>query len=150
MLQATVSGIIRRMKRRYNLAKKDKDILAANLATCLREAPDIDFAYLFGSFLADDSFGDIDIGVVFTNDGGARGEIALEQALEPRIDYPLDVVDLSAATISFRFRVISTGRLLMRKDDNRRCDFEEKTMVTHADVRPIHKQWHREVFLGPR
>ena len=136
------------MNQQFHLKKEERDRISAAVAAFLQNQPNVDFAYLFGSFVEEGAFSDIDIAVMFAKDVGPMREVQLERQVSELIGYPVEAVGLNRAPLSFRFRVISTGRLLMERDDNRRCDFEERAMVLYADMKPFYQRWYGEVVLG--
>ncbi|WP_456454066.1 nucleotidyltransferase domain-containing protein, partial [Thermococcus sp.] len=95
--------------------------------------------YLHGSFLSG-PFRDIDI-AVYTD--GER-DVFYELELEERLGFPVDVRVLNNAPISFRFKVLK-GELLFSRDEEKRCDFESRTMGDYHDFKYYLNAYRREI-----
>ena len=118
--------------------------------------PQVVFAYLHGSVLSVDNPRDIDIGVYLYADEFERlsrtGEtslsfaIPLEMELEKVLGHKVDVQVLNRAPLSFRYRVITDGFLIVDKDSNLRSDFEYLSRVEYFDFRPRSQEYLREVL----
>ena len=114
------------------------------------------FAYIYGSVLSSENPQDIDIAVyLFPVDFeklSRAGEISLsfaiplEMDLEDQVKRKIDVQVLNNAPLSFRYRVITDGKLIVDKDSNARCDFEYLSRVEYYDFSPRRKEYLREVM----
>ncbi len=113
-------------------------------------------AYLHGSVLTKKNPRDIDIAVylypkIFDQLSSA-GEISLSFAIPLEIDLEeflkrrIDVQVLNRAPLSFRYRVISDGILIVDKDSNLRSDFEYLSRVEYFDFKPRRNEYLREVM----
>lgn len=90
--------------------------------------PEIIAVYIFGSLLKDgENAGDIDLAVLLDQPVKKQVDIYLQlysrlaeifKTLEP------DILFLHAASPALRFEVISTGKVVYSRDDDRRTDFE--------------------------
>ncbi len=114
------------------------------------------FAYIYGSVLSSDNPRDIDIAVyLFPMDFeklSCDGEVSLsfaiplEMNLEKQLKRKVDVQVLNRAPLSFRYRVITDGKLIVDKDSNTRCDFEYLSRVEYYDFSPRRKEYLQEVM----
>lgn len=114
------------------------------------------FAYIYGSVLSSDNPRDIDIAVyLFPMDFeklGRDGEVSLafaiplEMELEKRLKRKVDVQVLNRAPLSFKYRAITDGKLIVDKDSNARCDFEYLSRVEYYDFNPRRKEYLQEVM----
>lgn len=109
------------------------------IAVLLEAQLDLEFAWLHGSFLAGDSFHDIDIGVHLNGTGEVRFRRGLDLAL--RLDratgYPVDVRVLNDAPATFLFHVFREGLLLVSRDDEKLADLMERTLWEYLDMTPL-------------
>jgi len=84
------------------------------------------FAYIFGSFIEDETFNDVDI-AIYVNENSISAkeifyEIELSNQLEEIIKIPVDVIMLNRASDSILYRA-SKGILIKNSDDNIRTNF---------------------------
>ncbi|MBI9084260.1 MAG: nucleotidyltransferase domain-containing protein [Desulfobacterales bacterium] len=112
---------------------------------------DIAFAYLFGSFLQDSAFSDIDIGVFISGhiESPLDFELELESELENISKYQVDVRILNHAPLPFVQNVIKTGRVLFDHDPNLRADFEGLTLKKYFDFSRFRRHYLHEVINAP-
>ena len=114
------------------------------------------FAYLHGSVLTNNNPRDIDIAAYLYSDAfhelSRNGEISLsfaiplEMDLEELLMRKVDVQVLNSAPLSFRYRVITKGILIVDKDCNLRSDFEYLSRVEYFDFKPRRNEYLREVI----
>jgi hypothetical protein len=111
-------------------------------------------AYVHGSFVEKGPFRDIDVALYYhpTPDFNLLDreldlEVALEEALiEAGFRMPVDVRIINRAPLSFRYRVIKDGELLLVRDDDRRVDFEVLTLSRYFDFAPFRAAYLREIL----
>lgn len=121
------------------------ETIAARLC---RSFPEIAAAYIFGSFVGQESFGDIDIGVLLAGEelpAPLEYEISMENALEKEVRLPVDVRVLNSAPLSFQYHVIKSGSLVIDKDPNRRAAFEGKVRKQYFEFSRFRKRYLKEV-----
>ena len=131
------------------LSSEEKEELLAKTTAFLEERSPAVFAYVFGSFLGDETFNDIDI-ALYMEDHGGKDILELERGLEGLLGMEVEMNRLNTAPLSFAFRVIKEGRLIFSRDESRRCDFEERTRVLYFDFLPYYQRYYKEVILGQR
>ena len=95
--------------------------------------------YIFGSFISERHFSDIDIGIINAMDLSKPldFELKLENRLEKLIKYPIDVRILNRAPISFIQNVFRAGRVIIDKNPNMRADFEGRILKQYFDFAPV-------------
>jgi predicted nucleotidyltransferase len=101
----------------YKLSEPEKIALTKRITTFLFQRAEIVFAFLYGSFLREKFFRDIDIGV-FVKNGGPEGysyESKLADDLEQELDFllPIEIRTINSAPVIFNFQVIR-GKLLLK------------------------------------
>ena len=107
--------------------------------------------YLFGSFVTDEPFSDIDIGILLSesNRQTLNAELDLESQLEKIIKYPVDVRILNTAPLSFVRNVIKNGRLIVDINPTFRSDFESLTARKYFDFSRFRKRYLEDVCNAP-
>jgi predicted nucleotidyltransferase len=117
--------------------------------------PEVAGAYVFGSVLGPcrpDS--DIDIGLVAGVEALAGGGPLARERLEARVavalgrleGHPVDVVLLDPADPIFSFKVISSGRLVYIRDEERVTDFIELVAQAYREAYPRYRRALREIM----
>ena len=106
------------------------------------------FAYLHGSFLGDDSFGDIDVAVSVDSEGmkidPTTYELDLEAVLERGLGFSVDVRLVDEAQPSFRYAVTRGDALLVR-DREAYATFRERTWNEYLDFAPLREEALRDL-----
>lgn len=138
-------------QKRYHLPKEKKNALVSLLADNLRSRSGLDFAYIHGSFLHEEQFGDIDIAVYlkeecFSGDLTTKVEIDLEVELERLAGYTVDVRVINNSPLSFRYNVIKGGKLLFAGNEDGQTCFVERTISAYIDFLPYRKRYLKEVL----
>lgn len=138
--------------KKYYLSHKNKNHLVSLLSDHLKACIELDFAYLHGSFLNEEKFGDIDIAVYLTKEAHIpqdfiiKFEIDLEVQLEKLTGYPVDVRVLNNTPLSFRYNVLKNGKLLFARDEDSQADFAAGTIIAYIDFTPYRKRYLKEVL----
>jgi predicted nucleotidyltransferase len=132
------------------------DKIIKHLESELYKYSGIMFAYVYGSVLSSENPHDIDIAVylfpVDFKNLNRDGEVSLsfaiplEMELEKQLKRKVDVQVLNRAPLTFRYRVITDGNLIVDKDSNTRCDFEYLSRVEYYDFSPRRKEYLQEVM----
>jgi predicted nucleotidyltransferase len=103
-----------------------KQTLTKSIETLLAARREILFAYLFGSFIEDGHFRDIDVGIyVDETDDTVTDifyEVDLSSQVEEIVKFPVDIVILNHAPAAIVYNA-SKGVLLKNDDDDTRVDF---------------------------
>lgn len=136
------------MRRQFRAGLDKRERIRRTLVTVLESEPDLEFAWLHGSFLAADTFRDIDIGVHLNAAAEARLQRGLELAvrLDREIGFPIDVRVLNDAPVTFLFHVFREGRLLLSRKDERLADLMERTVREYLDAAPLLRQATIEAY----
>lgn len=124
-----------------------KSVVIAQLSKTLNEYKEISAAYLFGSFHNEDTFSDIDIGILTqaTLRNPLPFELALSTKLEKNINYRVDIRIINEAPISFVQNVIRTGKVFIDKNPNFRADFEGLVLKKYFEFAPFRRRYLKEV-----
>jgi predicted nucleotidyltransferase len=119
------------------------------LAKLLEDGADVSLAYLFGSVARGEArrASDLDLAVLFTERPGPTRISEMVVAVERIARRRVDLVVLNTAPPLLAHEVISTGRLLVCRDDRERAAFEALTTIRYLDtghLRRIQHQYLRE------
>ena len=136
-------------KRYFEISAQDKEIVIIRIRDFLTKLPDLEFAYIHGSFFMADRFRDIDIAVHLGQipTSALQLELTLETELARIIrNYPIEVRVLNSAPLSFRYNVIKYGKPLCVVDDDARTDFEEATLSLYFDFAPYREMYLKEAL----
>ena len=134
--------------KKYNISGPEKDRISNQLARHIRrELEDVVAAYLFGSFIVEDQFSDIDVGLLLKNKvPEVLGfELAFETRLEQLYERQFDVRVLNNAPNSFAQNVIRTGKVIVDKDPNLRAGFEGNVLKQYFDFAYFRRRYLKEV-----
>lgn len=133
---------------KYTLPKQDKDKITKTINSYLQQQDEIYAAYLFGSYVTDELFRDIDLGVLVQAEPEnlLDYEFELEINLEKLVKFPVDVRVLNKAPATFTQNVIRHKTILIDKDPNKRADFESYVLRTYFDFAPFRRLYLAEVI----
>ena len=127
------------MWRLYHAGPAERGRVTRTLVAALEAEPDLEFAWLHGSFLGGGAFYDIDVGVHLNAAADVRSRRALDLGLRLDRDtgFPVDVRMLNDAPVTFLFHVFREGRLLLSRNDERLADLMERTVREYLDMEPL-------------
>lgn len=131
---------------KHDIDLTQKSMVMAQLSKALNGCEEITAAYLFGSFHNEDTFSDIDIGILTHPPIGnpLPFELALSTKLEKDIPYQIDIRVINDAPISFVQNIIRTGKVFIDKDPNSRADFESIVLKKYFDFAPFRRRYLKE------
>lgn len=90
----------------------------------LSERKEVVFAYLYGSFMRDEAFRDIDVALfVKGNDRDFGLEADLSYDLTAVTGYPVEVRIINKAPVALQMATLRGRSLLFSRDEKRRTDF---------------------------
>ena len=137
---------------KHNLRSSQKEAIVKKIYSYLHtECKDIIVAYLFGSFIKEGSFSDIDLGIITSMEPERplNYELDLESRLERVIKYPMDIRIINRAPLSFSQSVIRNGRIIVDRNPNLRADFEGQILKQYFDFAPFRRRYLSEVIYAP-
>ena len=132
----------------YHLDREERIRLVQHLVENLKSHNEVIFAYLFGSFVEDLPFHDIDIGVylsIIREEESTFFGLDLSQTLSIRLKIPVDVRVLNFASIPFLYHVIR-GNLILERDEEIRLNFVERITARYLDLKPLLLKGTKEAF----
>jgi len=136
----------------HTLSRAEKEKVIQIISShFLQQYDEILAVYIFGSFISERHFSDIDVGIITAMDLNKPldFELKLENRLEKLIKYPVDVRILNRAPISFSQNVFRTGRVIIDKNPNMRADFEGRILKQYFDFSPFQQRYLQEVTNAP-
>ncbi len=139
-------------KHKHSLQTDGKEKLVTEISFYLeKNFKEIVAVYLYGSFVTNLFFSDIDLGILTKNDfeRTLNFELDLENKLEKIVKYSVDVRVLNRAPLSFCQNVIRQRKVILDKDPNLRADFEGQILKQYFDVAYFQRQYLQEVANAP-
>jgi uncharacterized protein len=110
---------------RRTASSVERERLSRAITDRLLQEPDIVFAYLHGSFVTEESFRDIDVGILTGVANDLSFESNLSYELSTALGYEIDVRVINDAPVAFQMAALRNGRLLLTRNDDARADFIE-------------------------
>lgn len=133
-----------------NILNRNK--ITGTLTHTLNKYPEVIAAYLFGSTASDKArFGsDVDVAVFFEEKLSKEEKfdlrLTLIATLEDVLSIEVDVVDLSAVSLTFQHQVLRTGKLLFERDKQQRIAYEVRLRQEYFDFRPYIEHYQKTVL----
>lgn len=127
----------------------NKRDLIEKAAAVLQPKEYILFAYIFGSFIAETSVNDIDIGLFIHGENPKSLltlEFELELELENTIGFPVDIRIINNAPVSFIYNVLKSGVVIVDKNISLRADFEGLICKKYFDYKHLRDEYLREII----
>ncbi|TDA70462.1 MAG: nucleotidyltransferase domain-containing protein [Clostridia bacterium] len=127
------------------------EVIEKRLSEVLPARPEVICVYLFGSFLTmPEEARDIDLALLLepgqdTATAFMRLYPLVADVFTPR---EVDLVFLRQASLSLRFAVISTGRVVYCRDEERRTGFEDITVRDYLDFKYHLEAAQQELFTA--
>lgn len=120
-----------------------KSNIISSITNVLKNQEDIVFAYLFGSFVSEDIFQDIDIAIYTSKDPSLLllGEIQTE--LEMAASRKIDIIHLNniiSQNPALAHEIVSKGLILVDKEPLAQKNFKEKALISHFDNAELNRQ----------
>ena len=135
--------------------QEQKERVISELRDFLLKQRPVLFAYLYGSFLREERFRDMDVAAYVdpaafkTSDEMFNYGPPLMAKVDRAVSgVTVDLRLLNLAPTPFRFGVITKGRVFFVRDDQKRIDFETRTRSLYFDFLPHLTLHHRCLLLG--
>lgn len=125
----------------------ERQEILARLSAAMESREDLAFAYVYGSFLHEGGFRDIDVAMWVTPHASPRLDVELASHFTRLTGIPVDVRVLNGAPISFVFHALR-GRPLVVKDEQLLSDLIERTARAYHDRAPLIRRSTREAFAA--
>lgn len=136
------------------MSELDKERMVKEISRCLSGVEDLLLGYLYGSFLVQNDFNDIDIGLLVAGERtpyelfkyAMRIASDLERCITPRCEVDLRV--LNTAPVEFQYEVVKTGQVVFARDENVRVAFEADVLAKYLDLKYLYDRMNR-ALLAP-
>jgi predicted nucleotidyltransferase len=135
-------------KRLFRDSERKRKEFIHQLQNELYSYSEVDFAYLFGSFLEALPYHDIDIGIYFSRSSENKMHdlaINLASILSKKVERPVDVRVLNSAPTGFLYHVFR-GHLLMDQDEDLRVRLMERVIMRYLDMKPLMEKSLKEAM----
>ncbi|MGB9856980.1 MAG: type VII toxin-antitoxin system MntA family adenylyltransferase antitoxin [Dictyoglomaceae bacterium] len=122
------------------------------ISDILSKRDEILFAYIFGSFIVQEDYKDIDIGIYlknFEDIDPLKYELSLERELEDKVKIPFDVRVINNAPLGFIYNVIKEKIIVLDRDDDFRADFESIILREYFDYKHLIMEYLKELKNAP-
>lgn len=134
------------------VSEKEKNLIIKKLSAEIKKDKNIKFAYIFGSFVTEKEFADIDLGV-YVDENNVQDYLSFELKLEEKLKFitkqTIDVRVINCAPISFAYQVIKEGILILDKDVSQREDFQGLVFKKYFDFIHLRQEYLKEVINAP-
>jgi len=137
---------------KHSLSTEQKTVISNKISSYLNDQyHNIAFAYLFGSFVTEERFNDIDVAVFIKNSDVKilEFELDLENELEKMVKVEIDVRVINGAPLPFSQNVIRSGKVIVDREPNLRADFEGSILKQYFDFSPFRRRYLAEVENAP-
>ena len=133
------------------ISKKDKII--KKIKNLVQNQDEIIFAYIFGSFIEEENFHDIDVAIYInenkTSSKSTFYEIELSNQIENITSIPIDIIRLNSALDAIVYRA-SKGLLIKNTNDNLRVNYITTCWKKYWDYQKIIQEYMSELKNGSR
>ena len=99
----------------------------------------VNAAYVFGSYINNDDFNDIDVALLISNElnpyASFKFEMMVARELERRITprFEFDVKILNHSPIEFQYGVLKGGKAVFLRDITENVEYESKSILNYLD-----------------
>jgi uncharacterized protein len=134
----------------YDVSHAERLEVGERIAACLAKETEVMFAFLYGSFISEPVFRDIDLGVYVAGIEPSQYfacENRLTRLSEDAVGFlfPVDVRIINAAPVFFCFEVIR-GKLIVSRDEQLLVDFMTGIARKHLDIASSRRHYLREAM----
>lgn len=133
----------------FSLSNREKERIIGFLRDELSKDKRIVFAFLYGSFLDEEFFRDIDVGVCIkdTDSLSPLYEFQLGDELNKAIKggFPVEVRIINEAPTTFLYHVIK-GTLLLCRDEDLCSEFITMVARKYNDIQPVLSHYAKEAY----
>ena len=117
----------------------DKKEVMNKIGKIISEVDYVSAAYVFGSYVHNDDFNDIDVALLISREPDPYKRFKfemmvareLERQIKPRFEF--DVKILNHAPIEFQYEVLKKGKAVFLRDRTENVEYESKTISDYLD-----------------
>jgi len=134
----------------HQISEEQRREIIEKITAVLAQMPEVLFAFLYGSFLSESFFRDIDLGIFVRGIDRSdhwNYEYHLSRQIEDalRTSFVIEVKVINEAPLSFCFHVVK-GELLFTRDEDFLVDFMVRTARDYLDIEPLRKRYIPEAM----
>ncbi len=117
----------------------DKKEVMDEIGKIISGFDNVSAAYVFGSYVRDDDFNDIDVALLISNElnpyASFKFEMRVARELERRIKprFEFDVKILNHSQIEFQYEVLKGGKAVFLRDRTENVEYEFETISNYLD-----------------
>ncbi len=139
-------------RRRFSLEPSEREHTVQPLAARLAQHPEILVIVLYGSFLKDKTFRDIDLALIvderrLPHEKFLGYELERLEELSCITQFPIDIRVVNRAPVLFRYAV-TQGRVLFCRDTRLWVEFCERTWGEYLDFKHVAQLYIKELAHG--
>ena len=105
--------------------------------------------YLYGSFARGEAKknSDIDLGIVFSEKKEETGlpQVIFSNELTKILKRKVEIQDLDSCSLTFSYRVIGEGKVLIGKEETERMEFEASVMRRYFDLQNFYQEYEKQI-----
>jgi len=128
----------------------DRKSMMERVGQIISKYPEVQTAYVFGSFLEREDFRDIDIALLFSENYSSYRALKLalhigsdlDLGIKPGRDF--DVRVLNNAHPEFQYEVVKNGRSVFSRNKQERYDFEAEVISAYLDLKEMYDTYDRK------
>ena len=136
-----------RMPQLYRLTTVERERTIHQIEAALATRVGVVFALVFGSFLDQEAFRDIDLAIWTLAAADPGEDVAVAAELSGTLGMPVDVRRINVAPVPFLFHALR-GRPVLVRDEQLLADLMERTARQYHDLAPLLRRATREAFAG--
>ena len=133
----------------FTMTRSEKAMVVDVVKSVLSREDNVLMAFLYGSFLEDRPFRDVDIGIVLRegSDVDHFYEFELADRLERSVggEFPFDVRVVNNAPFTFLYYVVQ-GELLVCRDRDAYADLVTAVARRYHDIEPVLRHYRKEAY----
>lgn len=128
----------------------DRKVVLERIGQIVGNFPEVEVAYVFGSFLKKDGFRDIDVALLVSEELSPYKALKLAMHIGSELDFGIkighdfDVRVLNNAHPEFQYEVVKTGVAVFSRDEHKRFDYEADVISTYLDLKEMYDFFDRE------
>ncbi len=128
----------------------DRKVVLERIGQIVGNFPDVEAAYVFGSFLERRGFRDIDVALLVSEKLSSYNALKLAMHIGSELNFGIkighdfDVRVLNNAHPKFQYEVVKTGVAVFSRDEQERFDYEADVISTYLDLKEMYDFFDRE------
>lgn len=132
------------------MRRMDRKVLLEKIGHIVSNFPEVEAAYVFGSFLERDDFRDIDVALLVSEKLSSYRALKLAMHIGSELDFKVmigrdfDVRVLNNAHPEFQYEVVKTGVAVFSRNMQTRFDYEADVLSAYLVLKDMYDFFDRE------